>query len=153
MYVLFLFYSLRKGKDEDDGQFLKERTGKVKVLEQDQQREGAANPDHSSYSQARPVVTIDYERYEHFLEDSDWSEDQKRQFIEALWSIIVSFVDLGFGVHPAQQACGQPDGDAPNTTGIAGNEVISSNTILVDQFKPATGLSKPVEAERKDYES
>jgi hypothetical protein len=42
-----------------------------------------------------------------FFEDEDISEDDKRQMIEALWSIMVSFVDLGFGVHPVQQACGK----------------------------------------------
>ena len=58
----------------------------------------------------RPVITVDYEKYEHFLEDADLSEDQKREFLQALWQIIVGFVDLGFGVHPVQQAenaCGQ----------------------------------------------
>ncbi|MEM5474816.1 hypothetical protein [Pacificibacter sp. AS14] len=42
-----------------------------------------------------------------FFEDEDISEDQKREMIEALWSIMVSFVDLGFGIHPVQQACGK----------------------------------------------
>lgn len=63
-----------------------------------------------------PVVTVDYEKYERFLEDAELTDEQKRQFIEALWQIIVSFVDLGFGVHPAQQAqntCGQ----VPNSSG------------------------------------
>jgi len=57
------------------------------------------------------TLTIDYELYERYLEDSDLNEAQKRQFLDALWSIIVSFVDLGFGVHPLQQVnsdrCGQ----------------------------------------------
>lgn len=51
-----------------------------------------------------PALTIDYELYEQYLDDSDLSEAQKREFLETLWNIIVSFVDLGFGVHPLQQA-------------------------------------------------
>ena len=51
-----------------------------------------------------PALTIDYALYEQYLDDSDLSEAQKREFIETLWNIIVSFVDLGFGVHPLQQA-------------------------------------------------
>lgn len=56
---------------------------------------------------ARAVVTFDAARYEHFLEEMDLTDEQKRALLEALWSIIVGFVDLGFGVHPVQQSCGQ----------------------------------------------
>jgi len=55
----------------------------------------------------RPALTIDYALYESYLEDSDMSDAQKREFIETLWSIVVSFVDLGFGVHALQLACEQ----------------------------------------------
>lgn len=50
------------------------------------------------------ALIIDYDLYARYLEDSDLDESQKREFIETLWSVIVSFVDLGFGVHPLQQA-------------------------------------------------
>jgi len=50
---------------------------------------------------------VDVERYQHLLDDPALSEEQKQQIIEALWSIIVNFVELGFGVHPVQEACGQ----------------------------------------------
>jgi len=51
-----------------------------------------------------PSLTIDWDLYGQYLEDSDLSDAEKRQFLEALWSIVVSFVDLGFGVHPVQLA-------------------------------------------------
>lgn len=57
-----------------------------------------------------PVVTFDYELYAHYLDDAEISEEQKRELLSALWSIIVEFVALGFEVHPAQQAqdsCGK----------------------------------------------
>lgn len=53
------------------------------------------------------IVKIDYALYEQYLETSDLSEAEKQEFLDALWSIIVNFVDLGFGVHPLQQACEQ----------------------------------------------
>jgi len=58
-----------------------------------------------------PVLTLDVALYEQYLVESDLTEDQKREFLEALWSIIVGFVDLGFGIHPVQQAAaaGQDD--------------------------------------------
>ncbi|MDX8349447.1 hypothetical protein SLH49_15785 [Cognatiyoonia sp. IB215446] len=64
---------------------------------------------------APPTLTIDWDAYLPFFEDEDISEEEKRELIEALWSIVVSFVDLGFGVHSVQQACGQNEvlvGDA-----------------------------------------
>lgn len=52
-------------------------------------------------------VEIDFDRYQAILDDPDLSQDQQKQVIMALWSIITAFVQLGFGVHPVQQACGQ----------------------------------------------
>ncbi len=53
------------------------------------------------------ALSIDWELYGSYLDESDLSEQQKREFIQTLWSIVVSFVDLGFGIHPLQQA--RPD--------------------------------------------
>lgn len=50
------------------------------------------------------VISIDVQAYAHFLDGSDLSAAQKEEFLQALWSIIVEFVSLGFGVHPIQQA-------------------------------------------------
>ncbi|GAB5470449.1 MAG: hypothetical protein Kilf2KO_34790 [Rhodospirillales bacterium] len=61
----------------------------------------------SSGADAPRALTLDVEKYQRYLDDPRSSDDQKRQVIEALWTIIVGFVDLGFGVHPAQQVCGQ----------------------------------------------
>jgi len=49
-------------------------------------------------------ITIDYSLYEHYLENSDLSEDQKKEFLDTLWQMVTAFVDMGFGVHPIQQA-------------------------------------------------
>jgi len=43
------------------------------------------------------------------LEDSDMPLDQQKELIETLWSIVVTFVDLGFDLHPVQQICGEMD--------------------------------------------
>jgi len=51
-----------------------------------------------------PSISIDYALYEPYLEGLDLTEIQKREFLDTLWHIIVNFVDLGFGVHPLQQA-------------------------------------------------
>ena len=58
-------------------------------------------------TETKPKLTIDWDAYLAFLEDEDISEEQKRDLIETLWSIVVTFVDLGFGFEPAQEICGQ----------------------------------------------
>lgn len=61
----------------------------------------AARVSHHS----RLEVDLDY--YQSYLDDPSLSPDQKKEIIGALWTIITAFVELGFGVHPVQQACGK----------------------------------------------
>ena len=70
-------------------------------------------------------------QYEHFLEDQGLSAEQKRAMLEALWSIIVSFVDLGFGVHPVQQACGQNGDEESEHSGGVLDEVYSNGSAQI----------------------
>lgn len=56
---------------------------------------------------ARPIVTVDVNKYQAFLDESDLNDAEKEEFLEAVWSIVVTFVELGFGVHPLQEVCGQ----------------------------------------------
>lgn len=58
---------------------------------------------------SRPALQIDFEFYARFLEETDATEDQKRELILILWDIAVSFVELGFGVHGVQQICEQDE--------------------------------------------
>jgi len=58
---------------------------------------------------ARPTLTVDVEKYQTMLDDSDLTEEQKRRVLEELWSIIVNFVELGFEVHPLQEVCGKSE--------------------------------------------
>lgn len=52
-------------------------------------------------------LEVDMDYYKTLLDAPELSDADKEQMITALWSIIVAFVELGFGVHPVQQACGQ----------------------------------------------
>jgi hypothetical protein len=53
----------------------------------------------------RPLtLTIDYEYYQTFLDDMDVPVEQKRELIQTIFSIVVQFVDLGFGISPECQA-------------------------------------------------
>lgn len=59
---------------------------------------------------AKPIVTVDVEKYQSLIDDPTLTQAQKEEFLQALWSIMVSFVELGFGVHPLQEVCGQDSG-------------------------------------------
>lgn len=61
----------------------------------------AASVGHHSH------LEIDLDHYQSYLDDPALTSDQKEEIVGALWSIITAFVELGFGVHPAQQACGK----------------------------------------------
>lgn len=71
--------------------------------------ECSAEPAHDVVSSLqaaakRPVITLDVSLFEEYLADSDLTDDQKHEFLTVLWSIIVGFADLGFGIDPVQQA-------------------------------------------------
>jgi hypothetical protein len=59
---------------------------------------------HMTEKPKKPALTIDYTAYEHFLENSDASDEEKRELLETLWNVICEFVAIGFNVHPVQQA-------------------------------------------------
>ncbi|NRA30147.1 MAG: hypothetical protein HRU11_07770 [Parvularculaceae bacterium] len=97
----------------------------------------------------KPSVLVDYERYAHFLKDSDLSDEDKAAFLETIWNIVVSFVDLGFGVHPiqqAQEACGQVGTAAAETPNDAKSAVQCKSTNFLTIFSksadPETKLTK-----------
>lgn len=51
-----------------------------------------------------PSLSVDWQLYADALEQSDLTDDEKREFIETLWYIVVSFVDLGFGIDSVSHA-------------------------------------------------
>lgn len=75
---------------------------------------------------ARPVLTVDVAKYQALIDDPNLSEAQKEEFLRALWSIVVTFVDLGFGVLPLQEVCGQDSGILSNGPKEAFDQVRSN---------------------------
>jgi hypothetical protein len=64
-------------------------------------RSGAATSRHTA-------LTLDIARYEGMLTDPALSEAERTAILEALWEIVVCFVDLGFNKHPLQQVEAPP---------------------------------------------
>ncbi|MEM9211734.1 MAG: hypothetical protein AAGA63_09615 [Pseudomonadota bacterium] len=48
-------------------------------------------------------LTLDIDYYQSLLDDPEVSEDQKREYLETIWPIVVQFIDWGYGIHPVQQ--------------------------------------------------
>ena len=75
---------------------------------QNQQSENTGSP-----TTGWPGLAIDWDLFGQCLEDSDLTDEEIRETIEAYWFVAVSFVDLGLGIHPAQlatkSACEQND--------------------------------------------
>ena len=49
-------------------------------------------------------ISIDYEALGDCLEGYEGTEDEKKELIDVICSIMITFVDLGFGIDPTQQA-------------------------------------------------
>jgi hypothetical protein len=75
---------------------------------------------------ARPVLTVDVRKYQSLIDDPTLSEAQKEEVLRALWSIVVTFVELGFGVLPLQEVCGQDSGRLSNSPKEAFDQVRSN---------------------------
>lgn len=54
-----------------------------------------------------PSLHLNWEDWLPYFADSDATDDEKRQMIEALWSIVTAFVDLGWDDGPEPESCGQ----------------------------------------------
>lgn len=108
-----------------------------------------AEPD--TFANSRPALIFDVERYQKMLDKSDLPEEEKRAFLETLWSVIVGFVDLGFEVHPLQQtgskACGQ---DLDLSAFMASDVLSSQETIAQINFTNAADPIDEPTAERKE---
>jgi len=53
------------------------------------------------------AIRFDWRDWEHFFDNSDYPKELKQEFIETLWSIVLNFVDLGYGLNPTQEICGE----------------------------------------------
>lgn len=62
------------------------------------------------------LIKVDVERYQAYLDGTNLTAAQKEQFLQDMWLVMMSFVELGFEVHPLQEVCGK---DAKTVTQCA----------------------------------
>jgi hypothetical protein len=63
-----------------------------------------AQPKETPHEAVPPVLHFDWRDWLPYFEDENVSEAQKRVLIETLWSIVISFVDLGWSIAPTSGA-------------------------------------------------
>jgi len=100
------------------------------------------------------AVHFDVEKYRPFLEDENISEEDKAELLQAVWNIVLSFVKLGYGVHPVQQAkqarrvdetaCGQFGRNPSQTPLNLPFELYSKDQSLIAAFAPSSGPNQTV---------
>lgn len=100
---------------------------------------------------AQRVLTIDVARYEEYMRDAGMNAEQKEAFLRAMFAIVMTFVELGFGVHPLQQVSGEePCGkdalgvDQPPNSALNG---VRSKAISEHKPKNRSGPEGRLEAE------
>ncbi|MFQ5443813.1 MAG: hypothetical protein ACE5EK_04265 [Nitrospinales bacterium] len=85
-------------------------------------------------------MSLDLNKYRKYVDDFDLTEEEKTELIQTVFSIMESFVDQAFGLHPVQQIWGkQKDLQSPT------QEVESKPNPLTHTLKnPASPKGKRV---------
>lgn len=95
-----------------------------------------------------PALVIDWELYGRYLADSDLPEADRRLLIETLWSIIVSFVDLGFRLGPVDNSCGQAAAPEPEAN-TAGQPALDCEDITATQAFEGAAADVPATSSQR----
>jgi hypothetical protein len=95
---------------------------------------------------AQRVLTIDVAKYEEYMRDSGMDAGQREDFLRSIWMVVVTFVELGFGVHPLQEVCGKDDKSGDQRPKDAFDRV-TSKTLPNHETKNRTGPEGRLEAE------
>ncbi|MEM6467745.1 MAG: hypothetical protein AAF679_14770 [Pseudomonadota bacterium] len=83
----------------------------------------------------RPSLAFNYKRYAPLLDDPDLTDDQKRECLETLWTLILSFIELGVSVSAdmvsdePSNSCGQNGRASANSGKDGSNRLHSKNHI------------------------
>lgn len=85
------------------------------------------------------ALSFDWQDYQDFFDGKEVSEDDQRAFIEALWKIVIAFVDLGFDANPVEILCAQM---GESSSDESGDLVKSDHTTTDNEQKQSGGAAK-----------
>lgn len=90
----------------------------------------------------RNAVEFDPVEFLHFLDGTDWTDEQKVEYATLVWNIVCEFVSMGFGVHPIQQAqdaCGKPETSGTLPPSAEADVVNSPHSEIIEKFVRLNG--------------
>lgn len=106
--------------------------------------------DLNNASAPRRSLQIDVAKYQAMIDDPALSDIEKRQFVEALGTILSAFVDLGFELHESQIICGK-DRNAAEECCAGAPDMIELSEFLRTKFESASAeVSSGADAESDD---
>lgn len=99
----------------------------------------------SSGSEGRfgSAPALDHGKYLHQLDGLDLSDDQKRELLDTVWSIMRAFVELGFSSDLGASACGQEENSYPDESRGALDGVHYSVVVSASGSVSPTGKAGP----------
>lgn len=68
------------------------------------------------------ALTFDPAEFAAHVAPLNLTDEQANELLGAIWSIMVAFVDLGFGIHPVQQAQNASNGHVNNSDSALDHE-------------------------------
>lgn len=86
-----------------------------------------------------PKLVFNWEDWLPYLSEAEATEEQKRQLIETLWSIVVGFVDLGWEVGDALPRADKSCGKDIDLKAVLTAAVVHSKDPANDRFADPNG--------------
>jgi len=59
-----------------------------------------SNAARAANSPPRRILEVDVDRFQSALDEADMSDEEKAEYLQIIWSVVLEFVDLGYGIHP-----------------------------------------------------
>lgn len=84
---------------------------------------------------AKPLtLEIDFEKYLEFTQKFNMDEEQQRELIATLYLIMMTYVDIEFGIDSTSAACGSSCGEVEQilrSTEATSDDVVNSRTSII----------------------
>lgn len=113
-------------------------------MQQDEGESGIVNPalrndfENAQTASAAALPLPSLNEYREFLDEYELSEEQKHELLQTLWWIMVSFVDVGFGIDSVQRCL-----PALEEISLANGENALEQSIPIDDARTTTTRKEP----------
>ena len=74
----------------------------------------------------KPTLLLDIEKYQHHLDHSNLTPEEKEEFLHTIWNMVCEFVALGFNVHPLQDLTGDKTAEPSALSTLLQEDMVNS---------------------------